>query len=162
MAGFNGLLQAEFHPPRYWKLTKELSFNSPELSIDEIQLLQKIGVSCSGDGTITVPVGFETNLASVPRILWSVMAPWDVARAAVIHDRLYWHCVECYSLMIRRNSTELLEVWKPARAISDKVFLLAMQAAEPPISRWKAKAAYRAVRIFGARAARSEEARAEA
>jgi hypothetical protein len=162
MAGFNGLLQAEFHPPHYWKLTKELTFSTAELTASEIDLLRKIEVDCTADGTITVPVGFETNLASVPRILWSVMAPWDVARAAVIHDRLYWHCVQCYHFMIRRNSVELPDVWKPARAISDKVFLLAMQAAEPPISRWKAKAAYRAVRIFGARAARSEEARAEA
>lgn len=162
MAGFNGLLQAEFHPPHFWKLTKELVFSTPDLSTPEIELLQRIGVDCAHHGAITVPVGFETNLASVPRALWSIMAPWDVARAAVIHDRLYWHCGECYHYMIRHNSAELHDVWKPARAISDKVFLLAMQAAEPPVSKWKIKAAYRAVRLFGAKAARSETTRSEA
>lgn len=41
-------------------------------------------------GTITVPAGFETDLASIPRGLWNVLpkvGPWD--KAAVIHDWCY-------------------------------------------------------------------------
>lgn len=42
-------------------------------------------------GPITVPVGYETDLASVPRIVWSIIRPDDptVRRAAVIHDYIY-------------------------------------------------------------------------
>jgi hypothetical protein len=38
---------------------------------------------------VTVPAGFETDLASVPRILWSFIAPWEADEAAIIHDWLY-------------------------------------------------------------------------
>ena len=51
------------------------------------------------DELITVPAGFVTDLASVPRPVWSVYppdGPW--AKAAIIHDFLYatrgtgrWH-----------------------------------------------------------------------
>jgi len=44
----------------------------------------------SSYGTITVPRGFITDLASIPRCLWSFFSfagPW--MSAAVIHDYLY-------------------------------------------------------------------------
>lgn len=40
---------------------------------------------------IIVPAGFVTDLASVPRMVWSFYppdGPW--AKAAIIHDFLYW------------------------------------------------------------------------
>jgi len=42
----------------------------------------------SDDGTVyTAPVGFKTDLASIPRIFWTILPPfWKYARAAVIHD----------------------------------------------------------------------------
>jgi Protein of unknown function (DUF1353) len=40
---------------------------------------------------VEVPVGFVTDLASIPRIFWSELRPdGDYAHAAVIHDYLYW------------------------------------------------------------------------
>ena len=41
---------------------------------------------------VSVPSGFVTDFASIPRIFWSVL-PTDgaYAYAAVIHDYLYWH-----------------------------------------------------------------------
>lgn len=40
---------------------------------------------------IQIPDGFQTDLASVPRIFWSVLPPdGTYERAAVVHD---WHCV---------------------------------------------------------------------
>lgn len=44
-----------------------------------------------GDGAIVrVPLGFVTDLASVPRLLWAVIAPFGLhASAAVLHDWLY-------------------------------------------------------------------------
>lgn len=41
-------------------------------------------------GTFSVPTGFKTDLASIPRALWSVVSPigkYDAA--AVLHDYLY-------------------------------------------------------------------------
>lgn len=47
--------------------------------------------SIGGEGTITVPAGFVTDLASIPRLLTSALppdGPWT--KAAVIHDALYF------------------------------------------------------------------------
>ena len=38
---------------------------------------------------ITVPKDYITDMASVPRGCWAFIAPFDVARAIVIHDILY-------------------------------------------------------------------------
>lgn len=39
---------------------------------------------------ITVPAGFQTDFASVPRILWNLLPPTGkYGKAAVIHDFLY-------------------------------------------------------------------------
>lgn len=39
---------------------------------------------------ILVPVGFKTDLASIPRILWNILPPiGNYDRAAVLHDFLY-------------------------------------------------------------------------
>jgi hypothetical protein len=41
--------------------------------------------------TINVPIGFKTDFASVPRLLWSIIPRWGkYGNAAVIHDFLYW------------------------------------------------------------------------
>lgn len=40
---------------------------------------------------VTVPRGFVTDLASIPRIFWSIFRPdGDYAFAAVVHDYIYW------------------------------------------------------------------------
>lgn len=49
----------------------------------------ELGAENSGY-VIHVPKGFETDFASVPRILWRVFTPWGKYRkAAVLHDFLY-------------------------------------------------------------------------
>lgn len=41
--------------------------------------------------TVTVPVGFVTDLASIPRTFWSLLRPDGLyAYAAIVHDYLYW------------------------------------------------------------------------
>jgi len=41
---------------------------------------------------VTVPLGFVTDFASIPRAFWSLLRPdGDYAYAAVIHDYLYWN-----------------------------------------------------------------------
>lgn len=40
---------------------------------------------------ITVPAGFVTDFASVPRIFWNILPPWgQYGKAAIIHDYLYY------------------------------------------------------------------------
>jgi hypothetical protein len=40
---------------------------------------------------VDVPVGFVTDLASIPRIFWSLLRPdGEYAYAAIVHDYLYW------------------------------------------------------------------------
>jgi hypothetical protein len=40
---------------------------------------------------VTVPTGFVTDFASIPRIFWSALRPdGEYAYAAVVHDYLYW------------------------------------------------------------------------
>ncbi len=42
-------------------------------------------------GAVTVPTGFVTDFASIPRIFWSALRPdGEYAYAAVVHDYLYW------------------------------------------------------------------------
>lgn len=41
--------------------------------------------------TITIPKGFETDFASIPRILWRWMPPtdWRIGKPSIIHDFIY-------------------------------------------------------------------------
>lgn len=43
-----------------------------------------------GGTVIDVPAGVNTDLASIPRLLWSILPPnGNYAPAAIVHDRLY-------------------------------------------------------------------------
>jgi hypothetical protein len=86
----------------------------------------------------------KTDLASVPRIAWTVIAPWDVARAAVIHDHLYAVLRSYYNSEGMNKKT-----WRRARKLSDKVFLWGMKSADPKVSVFKIYSAYWSVRLFG-------------
>ena len=72
-----------------------------------------------------------------------LIAPFDVARAAVIHDVLY--------AKIRNFRYHGGEDWIAFRAkkVADLVFKHAMDDAEPPVSGWKKWLCYQAVNLFG-------------
>ena len=96
----------------------------------------------------------KTDLASTPRILWNLISPWDVARAAVIHDHLYASLRKFYKENIRESDSELKKEvskkqWSKAREVADNVFLRGMHAAEPEVPCWKKYSAFHAVRVFG-------------
>ena len=81
---------------------------------------------------ITVPKGFITDLASVPRSFWTIFPPFGVyTPAAVIHDFLY----------SEYNATGI------NRTLSDKIFLFIMR--ELGVGFFKSKTMYRGVRLFG-------------
>ena len=144
MGKFNGKISAEFTPPKTWVLEKLLSFKTGELSLSDIEVLLEIGANVDNNGRVTCNAGMKTDLASVPRIAWAVIAPWDVARAAVIHDHLYSTLRKYYHSKLMNKSK-----WRKARALSDKVFLLGMKSADPKVSKFKMYSAYWAVRMFG-------------
>ena len=144
MGKFNGKISAEFTPPKTWVLEKLLSFKTGELSSSDIEVLLEIGANVDNNGRVTCNAGMKTDLASVPRIAWAVIAPWDVARAAVIHDHLYSTLRKYYHSKLMNKSK-----WRKARALSDKIFLLGMKSSDPKVSKFKMYSAYWAVRMFG-------------
>ena len=78
---------------------------------------------------VTVPKGFVTDFASIPRIFWSVLRPdGEYAYAAVVHDYLYW-------------------IQTRSRDEADHIFKMAMEDFE--ISALTVGAMYRAVRVGG-------------
>lgn len=90
---------------------------------------------------ICVPEGFIFDLASIPRVLWSVLPPWSLSIAApLVHDYLYWHCGDppAGSVIPRRRYL------KPE---ADRLFHDLML--EEGVSRSRAFVAWLAVRMFG-------------
>ena len=150
MGSFNNKIMAEFNPPRKWVLGRDLSYTTSDLTVEEIKALKGVGVKVKRDTnkteTITVPTGFVTDLASVPRAMWAFIAPFDVARAAIIHDLLYKSIRQYRWKMKDKEDKELI---KQAKVASDKVFLLAMKDAEPKIAGWKIYSSWKAVDLFG-------------
>lgn len=82
------------------------------------------------DRVFVVPKGFETDFASVPRVLWAVVPPYgEHTKAAVLHDYLY------------------SGGYKLERLECDNIFKQAMIASG--VSEIKANTMYTGVRSFG-------------
>ena len=93
---------------------------------------------------VYAPKGYDTDLASIPRPGWALVAPWDVARPAIIHDVLYGALRDAL-----KNKTHEVKLVNEMRAAADRVFLEGMGHVEPPVKMWKAKPCYWSVRPFG-------------
>ena len=153
MGTFSNKIVAEFTPPKTWMLEDELAFETEDLKDEDIKILESIKANIvdtgRNTGRITCRKGMQTDLASVPRICWAVLSPWDVARAAIIHDhlyaalRLYWQDTEIFDYM----------TWKKGKDLADKIFLMGMKSADPKVPSWKMYPAYWAVRLFGSSSA---------
>lgn len=118
-AGFSDPLVAQKLDGRRWRV--------------HVPFVYEVGHLGSGE-TITVPAGFETDLASVPRVFWRVFPPDEgYSQAAVLHD---WLChnrgrvEQCYS--VRRTS----EIFREAMEVLGVV-------------RWRRAVMFRAVLHFG-------------
>ena len=150
MGKFNDKISAEYHPPRKWVLERALSYTNPDLEVDA---LKEIGVQVTSTGKITCKKEFVTDLASVPRICWMLIAPWDIARAAIIHDLLYKRIRQYREkegdLTENINAEEVIDNYKSAKKEADKVFLAAMKDADPSVPKWKIYSAYYSVVLFG-------------
>ncbi len=150
MGQFNNKIMAEFNPPRKWTLGRDLSYTTSALTVDEIDALKGVGVKVKRENnkteTITVPSGFVTDLASVPRMMWWLIAPFDVARAAIIHDLLY-KTIRQYRW--NKGDAQDSDLVKTAKIASDKVFLEGMRDADPKVPGYKIYLSWKAVDLFG-------------
>lgn len=72
------------------KLIFEDEHGLPFVLHQPLVYLTKVGAPEGKINKITVPAGFKTDLASIPRFFWRVLPPvgrYD--KAAVVHDYLY-------------------------------------------------------------------------
>ena len=148
MGKFNNKISAEYNPPRKWILERALSYTNPDINETA---LETVGISIKGS-RVTVKKGFVTDLASVPRMCWAVIAPWEVARAAIIHDLLYKRIRQYRAKndnLEGVNNEELRIKYNAAKRAADDVFLMAMLDAQPSVPKWKIYSAYWSVRLFG-------------
>lgn len=88
---------------------------------------------------ITVPANYETNLASIPRCLWSIIAPFELSEVApLVHDYLYDHAGIPVEIC---GETRIVK-----KREADKIFRRIMKREGVP--GWKRFAGYWAVRLF--------------
>ena len=93
------------------------------------RLTDSFGFWSFSTGLITVPQGFETDLASVPKLFWNILPPFGrYTDAAILHDYLY--------------RTQVYP-----RATCDRLLLLAMRVSL--VKRWQRTVIYLNVRWFG-------------
>ena len=78
---------------------------------------------------IIVENGFDTDFASIPRIIWPILPPWgNYGKAAILHDRLYR-----YKEYTRKES--------------DQIMKIAMEVLG--VENWKINTIYWSLRAFG-------------
>ena len=95
------------------------------------KVLSELSYTTKKGVTHTVPIGFITDGASIPKIFWSIIgSPFTglYRKPSLIHDRLY--------------ATQ-----KVKRGYADRVFLEGME--NKGVSFWKRRTMYYAVRVGG-------------
>ena len=121
---------------------QERSITGPVVSYDERSetwLLERGYSVLVLDYLLRVPVGFRTDLASIPRWLWPIVAPFELSLAApIVHDWLY----------ANGGRTNVLAV-TVSRETTDRIFFELMRREN--VWWWRRALAYRAVRLFGAK-----------
>jgi len=114
MSQFTSNFKGELIGKNLWKNLETFEYHVGEYPSEEI---------------ITVPEGFITDFASVPRIFWLIISPIDEhGKAAVIHDYCYYYAI--YS-----------------KKQSDLIFYEALYVLE--VVPWKAWCMYQSVKIGG-------------
>ncbi|MGI8885796.1 MAG: DUF1353 domain-containing protein [Gaiellaceae bacterium] len=103
--------------------------------------LEQAYVQRDRDTTITAPAGFEFDLSSVPRIFWSLIAPFELSIAApLLHDFLYRHGGKLPAGAVSPPRAY-------TRAEADRMFREIMRA--EGVSAWRRALGYATTRVFG-------------
>lgn len=139
---------------RTWRILWSTTIDG-EYPEDSINFGYDIGEEGSGL-SVNVPDGFQTDFASIPRLLWWLMPTWGrYGNAAVIHDYLYSRGGK---ITIAENVYGIPEAaWAslgmksvlpwPTRKQADLVMLQAMTVLE--VSAWQKYLLYYGVRLTG-------------
>jgi hypothetical protein len=111
------------------------------LAEDNCWRLDESYVYQHGDHTITVRQGFKFDLASVPRVFWWLIAPFELSiTAPLLHDFLYQHRGEPPDDAIQPPRTY-------TRGQADVLFRDIME--QEGVVTWRRVTAYRCVQLFG-------------
>lgn len=103
------------------------------------ELIYHVGHESSED-VVRVPVGYQTDFASVPRIFWSILPPVGrYSRAAVVHDYL---CEQCETHHYQYDQCDI-----KTRKEADYIFLEAMYVLN--VKPWKRCVMFYGVRLWG-------------
>jgi hypothetical protein len=97
---------------------------------------------------LVVPALFAHDFASVPRLLWVLISPFDLGIATIFHDWLYVNEGEVETLAWDGEKSTwnvLTDAW--SRFDSDR--LLARIMREQNVAKWRRRAAFRGVRWRG-------------
>jgi hypothetical protein len=93
---------------------------------------------------LTLPVGFKTDFASIPRIFWNILSPYGrYGKIAVVHDYLYRNG----GFVNVAEFDQPVVMKKFERAECDQIFLDGMEYLG--VNWITRKLMYRMVRIFG-------------
>lgn len=109
------------------------------LGHDHWRVLTSFSYKIDEERHVSVPAGYLTDGASVPRLFWNMIPPWGAyGQAAVVHD------VVCESLQV----TECGKLVYISRAECDKILNLAMKTLGVPVlQRWMIYSAVCAYRV---------------
>lgn len=120
-ARFESTLVVEKIGPRDWILVQDLIFYSIRYH-----------------GYVIAPAGFQTNFASIPRVLWALLPPVDrYDPAAVIHDAGYANALRTW------NDQRIFTV----KRVADDLFREGLIVCG--VNRYQAWGMYQAVKHFG-------------
>ena len=98
--------------------TRYDAYASKVLGRDHWRVLTPFSYKIDQESWVTIPAGYLTDGASVPRLFWNMIPPWGAyGQAAVVHDLL------CEYLSVVRNGVPT----KITRAECDNVLNQAMQ-----------------------------------
>ncbi len=122
--------------------TRYDAYASRVLGHDHWRVLTPFSYKIDEESWVTIPKGYLTDGASVPRLFWNMIPPWGVyGQAAVVHDLL------CEYLSVVRNGKPVLITRKECDAVLNQ----AMQnLGVPTLQRWLIYSAVCAYRVtFG-------------
>ena len=90
---------------------------------------------------ITIAAPFEFDLSSIPRMIWPIIAPFELSIVApLVHDFIYHY-------RGRLPANAIAPAREFSRVQTDVLFKEIMDAEH--VEAWRSTAAYRAVRMFG-------------
>src|SRR5262249_25152104 len=95
--------------------------------------------------TFVIPKDFEFDLASIPRVFWWLIAPFELSLVApLVHDFIYTTDGRMPTGSAQKDGKDVTTLDRKA---ADDLFLAFMRA--EGVSRWRRSLAYWAVRLFG-------------